>query len=924
MVTNSVPAAHDILGIVASNRNRIIKRIPKNSRALAASTLRASINNLLESNAQSTTCWLAFLCFANLCLRAPRAGLQSRSRYGNSSLAVKVNQNMRNFEADLIDYTSRPAFVARAVRRILASPEEALARRVSEKISDYDITGAVRLAASDNAVLSPSAEIASILRTKHPSAPVNLAEPPHSADGMPPSPLTVTSQQVLHAINSFNSGTAGGLDGLRPRHLQDMVAREVGAEAEALLQAITRLCNFIFQSGVPADFTHIFYGGKLTALSKKDGGVRPVAVGLLFRRLCSKLATASAREDAVSFLRPLQVGFGVRGGCEAAIHAARSFVVEGRHQSDPFVLLKLDFKNAFNCIRRDKILFTVFEKFPKIYQYVFNSYGSQSSLIFGDETILSSEGVQQGDPMGSFLFATTIHSLVSGLQSSFNLWYLDDGVLAGDPATVAADFERIKSECASLGLELSVEKCEVASHNFSVEGSSFEGCKVVNFRNLTLLGSPLGDQAADECLTAKISTLERFETRLRLLQPHQAFYLLKNSMALPRLTHVLRTSSLADHSLVHAFDCTLRRVTEDLLNLRMTDHQWKQATLPVRHGGIGLRSAGDVALPAFISSCRQNRSLCSEISGLPGIADQVAAIDLWLERAGAAAVPENSAQAAWDAPLIDKAINSLLHEAVDEKSRARLLAASSEFSGAWLDALPAPSLGLMLSGNEIRIAIGLRIGAKLVHPHTCIACGDQVCCEGIHGLSCRSSAGRFTRHAAANDVIRRALSSADVPSVLEPSGLSRQDGRRPDGLTLIPWSQGRCLLWDFTCSDTLAQSHVHQSSVDAGSAANAAEARKLAHYSDLSHDYVFAPVAIETLGSSGELTGRFLRDLCKRLVVGSGDRRAGQYFRQRLGLVIQRGNVISVLGTMERGECLFSELDADAVSDAALGIGLSV
>ena len=191
-------------------------------------------------------------------------------------------------------------------------------------------------------------------------------------------------------------------------------------------------------------------------------------------------------------------------------------------------------------------------------------------------------------------------------------------------------------------------------------------------------------------------------------------------------------------------------------------------------------------------------------------------------------------------------------------------------------------------------------------------------------MSCRSSAGRFTRHAAANDVIRRALSSADVPSVLEPSGLSRQDGRRPDGLTLIPWSQGRCLLWDFTCSDTLAQSHVHQNSVVAGSAANAAEARKLAHYSDLSHDYVFAPVAIETLGSCGELTGRFLRDLCKRLVVGSGDRRAGQYFRQRLGLVIQRGNVISVLGTMARGECLFSELDADAVSGAALGIGLSV
>jgi len=38
----------------------------------------------------------------------------------------------------------------------------------------------------------------------------------------------------------------------------------------------------------------------------------------------------------------------------------------------------------------------------------------------------------------------------------------------------------------------------------------------------------------------------------------------------------------------------------------------------------------------------------------------------------------------------------------------------------------------------------------------------------------------------------------------------RTDGKRPDGLalidTLLPWANGRCLLWDFTCSHTLAAS----------------------------------------------------------------------------------------------------------------------
>ena len=74
----------------------------------------------------------------------------------------------------------------------------------------------------------------------------------------------------------------------------------------------------------------------------------------------------------------------------------------------------------------------------------------------------------------------------------------------------------------------------------------------------------------------------------------------------------------------------------------------------------------------------------------------------------------------------------------------------------------------------------MRVGTKLVQPHACVGCGDQVTGKGEHGLSCRSSAGRFPRHTAANDLVKKALASAGVPSVLEPVGLTRVDGKRPD------------------------------------------------------------------------------------------------------------------------------------------------
>ena len=41
----------------------------------------------------------------------------------------------------------------------------------------------------------------------------------------------------------------------------------------------------------------------------------------------------------------------------------------------------------------------------------------------------------------------------------------------------------------------------------------------------------------------------------------------------------------------------------------------------------------------------------------------------------------------------------------------------------------------------------------------------------------------------------------------EPTGLSRSDGKCPDGLSLIPWERGRPLVWDVTVPDSLAVSY---------------------------------------------------------------------------------------------------------------------
>ena len=100
-------------------------------------------------------------------------------------------------------------------------------------------------------------------------------------------------------------------------------------------------------------------------------------------------------------------------------------------------------------------------------------------------------------------------------------------------------------------------------------------------------------------------------------------------------------------------------------------------------------------------------------------------------------------------------------------------------------------------------------------------------------ISCKLGSGKYSRHASINDIIYRACCCADIPAVKEPTGLTRTDGKRPDGSTLVPWSAGKCVIWNVTIADTMAPSYAAISSVSAGLVADQSSARKLAKYSEL-------------------------------------------------------------------------------------------
>ncbi|RVE45296.1 hypothetical protein evm_010068 [Chilo suppressalis] len=244
--------------------------------------------------------------------------------------------------------------------------------------------------------------------------------------------------------------------------------------------------------------------------------------------------------------------------------------------------------------------------------------------------------------------------------------------------------------------------------------------------------------------------------------------------------------------------------------------------------------------------------------------------------------------------------SDLLASSESATERARLLAVFQAESGYWLQALPSANIGTLLDKSTLSLAISLRLGVKTNHPHCC-RCGSRVGELGHHGLSCQMSAGRVSCHACINDVIRRALVAVNVPAVLEPNGFFRDDGKRPDGMTLIPWKQGRPLVWDATCVDTLAPCHTGSTSLAAGAAAASAECSKRRKYSALIENYIFVPFGVETMGPWGPSARSLFKELSKMLTELTGDQKTGSYLGQRISLAIKRGNAASLLGTIPDG-----------------------
>ena len=146
---------------------------------------------------------------------------------------------------------------------------------MSEKLEDGDVKGAIRLTSSEEKLAANSDATFQALFLNHPTPPLDSVIPP------PPLAMAIGVEESDIDRKSFPCCSAGGPDCMRPQHLKDMLNHYKG-ESSPFMSSLAAFCSLVLEGHVPEEVCRLF-GASLTALDKKSGGVRPIAVGCTLR-----------------------------------------------------------------------------------------------------------------------------------------------------------------------------------------------------------------------------------------------------------------------------------------------------------------------------------------------------------------------------------------------------------------------------------------------------------------------------------------------------------------------------------------------------------------------------------------------------------------------------------------------------------------
>jgi hypothetical protein len=185
-------------------------------------------------------------------------------------------------------------------------------------------------------------------------------------------------QDRIYRVNcDSSSGRTGWTNALLRRLCDDRTGTAAGIADTPPLTihlSLTSFFNKILRRAISGEGRDLLVGARLIMIPKGANAYRPIRIECAMMRLLGAAACDQACLQVAPFLRPHQVGGGLKGGVE---FGARLLNI-GHNQGD--TIISIDVENAFNSTRHINVFQEILDKAPKLARIFRWKYGTPSSM----------------------------------------------------------------------------------------------------------------------------------------------------------------------------------------------------------------------------------------------------------------------------------------------------------------------------------------------------------------------------------------------------------------------------------------------------------------------------------------------------------------------------------------------------------------